>query len=91
MSTIEVTYDAHATGWHINQVLAGLTHIEAMSFDIETKGVYSKIQRKEAMKLLESDLDTYTHKLVSVVANNSGLSFPSLITVTHFVFGLNDH
>lgn len=61
-----------------------------VAFDIETAGVYSKEQRKEAQKLLdEGNLDEYTRRLAAVAANNNGLSFPSIIKTTHFVFGWN--
>jgi hypothetical protein len=87
---IKVEFEACITPWSINEKLVDLTDVEAMSFDIETKGLYLKEQRKEAIALLEEDLDSYMHKLVSVVANNSGLSFPSLVETTHFIFGLSE-
>jgi hypothetical protein len=83
-----VTYAVYSTPWAINDALVRLGTNPMMSFDIETSGLYSKEQRKEAIKLLDKDLDTYHHKLVSVVANNSGLSFPEITRTTHFVFGL---
>lgn len=74
----------------INKKLLELVNIPLMSFDIETKGLYSKEERKEAAKLLASgELSLEQHKLASVVANNNGLSFPSLTTTTHFIFGLS--
>lgn len=87
---IKVEYEVKATPWAIQEKLSDLEKNDHMSFDIETKGLYSKEQRKEALKLLEEDLNTYTHKLVSVVANNSGLSFPSLVKTTHFIFGISE-
>jgi hypothetical protein len=87
---IEVEYEVRATTWGIQDKLADLVDIDHMSFDIETKGLYGKEQRKEALKLLEQDLDVYTNKLASVVANNSGLSFPSLVQTTHFIFGISE-
>jgi len=86
---IKVEYETCITPWSINEKLSNLVDVDHMAFDIETKGLYAKEQRKEALKLLDADLDTYTHKLVSVVANNSGLSFPSLVETTHFIFGLS--
>jgi len=86
---IEVTREVYSTPWTINQALSELNSVDMMSFDIETSGLYSKEQRKEAIKLLEADLDVYMHKLVSIVSNNNGLSFPSLTRTTHFVFGLD--
>lgn len=90
MKPLHVTYKVYNTPWAINERLASLADNNLMSFDIETKGLYPKEQRKEAIKLLEeNNLDTYNHKLASIVANNDGLSFPSLIETTHFVFGLD--
>jgi hypothetical protein len=87
---IEVEYELRVSSWAIKDKLADLVDIDHMSFDIETKGLYGKEQRKEALKLLDMNLDLYTHKLASVVANNSGLSFPSLVETTHFIFGLSE-
>lgn len=86
---ITVTKEVYSTPWTINQKLAELVQIPKMAFDIETSGLYSKEQRKEAIKLTEANLEMDIHKLVSVVANNNGLSFPSLTRTTHFVFGLS--
>ena len=76
---LDVTFNLRTSPWSINETLSLLSDIPLMSFDIDTRGLYSKDQRKEALKLLDTDLDLYTHKLASVVANNDGLSFPSLI------------
>ena len=86
---LRVSRDVYSTPWTINQKLAELNKVPKMAFDIETSGLYSKEQRKEAIKLTEADLATEMHKLVSVVANNNGLSFPSLTRTTHFIFGLS--
>ena len=82
-----VSYSVVSTPWSINEKLAELNSESLMSFDIETKGLYAKEQRKEALALIGEDLDVKNHGLVSVVANNSGLSFPALVKTTHFVFG----
>jgi hypothetical protein len=84
---INVTKNVYHTPWQIYKQLAVLNDTDLLSFDIETKGLYSKEERKEALKLLDEDLELYHRKLVSVVANNSGLSFPSLTRTTHFIFG----
>jgi hypothetical protein len=89
MSTIKVTREVYFTPWAINQQLSLMVDLPKMSFDIETSGLYSKEQRKEAIKLLDADMTLYNHKLASVVANNSGLSFPSLTRTTHFIFGIS--
>lgn len=87
--TLIVSYQVYSTPWSIHQKLAELIDEPKMAFDIETKGLYAKEQRKEALALIGEDLDVKNHGLVSVVANNSGLSFPTLITTTHFIFGLS--
>jgi len=88
--TIKVQYTVKNTSWSIQQELLKLQQIPELSFDIETKGLYSKKERKEALALLNSNnIDLATHKLASVVSNNSGLSFPTLIETTHFIFGLD--
>lgn len=86
---IKVTKEVYSTPWTINKKLAELTLIPKMSFDIETSGLYSKEQRKEAINLLDENMSIYNHKLASVVANNNGLSFPSITRTTHFVFGMS--
>lgn len=78
------------SAWAIKKKLGELNKVPMMAFDVETNGLYSRDQRKEALKLLQEDLEGYTHKLASVVANNSGLSFPTLVRTTHFIFGLSE-
>jgi hypothetical protein len=92
MARIKVTYEMAASSWAIRKKLCELDDVELMAFDVETSGLYAQAQRKEAAKLLEADMSPENHKLASVVANNSGLSFPSLTQTTHFIFGLaQDH
>jgi len=86
---IKVARKVVTTPWQIQKHLDSLYHVPDMSFDIETSGLYSKEERKEALKLIDKDLSLAQHKLVSIVANNSGLSFPSLTRTTHFIFGLS--
>jgi hypothetical protein len=90
MDHIIVTYEAHSTAYSIRRALIELSKHSLMSFDTETKGVYSKEERKIAMKALETDLSSKDRKIASLIAFNSGLSYPSLVNVTHFVFGLTE-
>ncbi|MCP4489796.1 MAG: hypothetical protein GY820_21135 [Gammaproteobacteria bacterium] len=87
---IVVTYELVASSWAIWEMLLKLNEVELLSFDVETRGLYTKEQRKEATKLLKSDMSIENHKLASVVANNSGLSFPAVTRTTHFIFGLSE-
>jgi len=86
---IEVTREVCKTPWTIKLQLDALCTNPMMSFDIETSGLYSKEERKEAMKLTAENLSTEVHKLVSVVANNNGLSHPAITRTTHFIFGVS--
>lgn len=91
MSIINVEFEVYASLWHIKKILGKLSHKEIMSFDTETKGVYSKEERKEAVKYLKGkDLPVTSKALALQIAENSGLSFPSLVNVTHFIFGLSE-
>jgi len=88
---IEVSYEVYSTPWFIRQKLAQLEEHIMLSFDTETRSVYSKEERKEAKLLLKNPKISLKNKKLSLqVVNSSGLSFPSLVTVTHFIFGISD-
>ena len=91
MSYIKVSYEVCSTPWHTKKMLQKLKQYDRLGFDTETQGVYTKAQRKEATKLLKEENVRPDHrKLALLVANNSGLSFPSLVRVTHFIFGISE-
>jgi len=88
---IEVSYEAYSTPWFIRQKLKELEEHIMLSFDTETRSVYTKEERKEAKTLLKNPNISLKNKKLSLqVMNSSGLSYPSLINVTHFVFGLSE-
>lgn len=87
--TINVTYDVYNTPWSIIQELSKLIPEKLMAFDIETAGLYSKEERKLADKLIDKANTVEELKAYRAVASNSGLSFPSVIKTTHFVFGMS--
>ena len=93
MSIIDVEFEVVGSSWKRSKVLKSLESEPLLAFDTETCGVYSKDERKEAKKLLEgSVLSPTLRRQYSLVAGNSGLSFPSLVNTTHFIFGLrNDY
>jgi len=89
--TIEVTYESASTSWGIIKLLKRLEDEPLLSFDTEVAGLYSKAQRKEASKLLkDTTLSPSQRTEYSLVASNSGLSYPSLVNTTHFIFGLSE-
>lgn len=91
MSIIDVEFEVVSTKWHITNVLESLSKISVMSFDTETFGVYSKEERKAAKEYLKGkNLPVSNKRIALQISENSGLSFPSLVNVTHFVFGLSE-
>lgn len=89
---IEVDYEFGATSWKCTKLLRMLQDEPVLSFDTETAGVYSKAERKEAEKLLNTpNLKPKQRTEYSIVASNSGLSYPSLVRTTHFIFGLRNN
>ena len=61
-----------------------------LSFDCETRSVYKKEERSEAKTYLKdaTTSDTY-YKQARIVSESSGLSYPSLVKTTHFIFGIS--
>lgn len=89
---INVTYKVVSSKWHINKVLEVLNEYEILGFDTEVAGVYSKAERKEATVYLKGkDLPVNNKAIALQIEANSGLSYPSLTNVTHFIFGISDH
>ena len=87
MTTIVVEHTVYSSPWFVQKALKKLEDEPFLSFDIETKGVYPKTDRSEALKMLNTDLSLEERRLTSIISNNSGLSYPSLVDVTHFIFG----
>ncbi len=89
--TIKVTFEVHANKWHIDKALNELAKRAILSFDTETAGVYSKTERAEAAEYLkEENIPVDSRSLALQVEANCGLSFPSLVSVTHFIFGISE-
>ena len=90
MSTIKVMYQVGKTSWSNNKILKSLEGMSVLGFDVETAGVYPKEERKKARELLKQDtLKSSVRKQCILIENNSGLSHPSLINTTHFIFGIS--
>lgn len=88
---IEVTYTTHQSSYSIKKVLSEvLSKKEVISFDTETKGVYPKEERAVAKEMLKEELEPEVKRQASMIAANSGLSHPSLVEVTHFIFGTSE-
>ena len=91
MSIIKVEYEMYSTTWRIHNALVELQSLPVLSFDTETRGVYTAEEREEAKQYLkEENISVSDRALALQVAENSGLSFPTLIRVTHFIFGVSE-
>lgn len=84
---IDVTYGLHESAYSVRRVLNSLRDAPVLSFDTETKGVYTPEERKRASQSLKSAMSPKETTLARLVAGNSGLSCPALVDVTHFIFG----
>lgn len=88
---IKVKYDVYASSYSIRKELPKLlASYDILSFDTEVRSVYPKHVREEAKEYLK-DAPTYEplYKMGMLVANSSGLSYPSITETTHFIFGLS--
>jgi hypothetical protein len=85
----KVDYELYTTPYKIiNNFPKVLKQFDLLSFDTETRSVYGKEERKEAAEYLkEADIYDPYYKQARVVSESSGLSFPSIVKTTHFIFG----
>jgi len=94
MGIIHVNYEVASTNYGISRMLQKLNNYNIMSLDLETQSVYSQEEIKEAKQLVKSkEFSEYSRddqKLLKQVAKASGLSNPTLVKVTHFIFGVSE-
>lgn len=85
----EVSWTLYTSTYAIRNTLPKvLASRNLLSFDTETRSVYDKETRKEAADYLkEGNVKDWLYKQARVVAASTGLSFPSIVKTTHFVFG----
>lgn len=88
---IEVQFKTISTSWGIRQELKRLSNLELLSFDVEARSLYTPEERDKARNLLKDGDFKYTEKKdLLLISNSSGLSHPSIVWTTHFVFGESD-
>lgn len=89
--TIKVDYQVSASSYGIAKKLKQLSNTPKLSFDTETSGLYNKQEREYAKSLLKNTEKLTKEQLAEcrMVAKNDGLSFPSQVRTTHFIFGLS--
>jgi len=88
---IKTTYEVYESTFSIRKALDRLSGYNLLAFDIEAQSVYSLEERAEAKVLLKNpeELEHEDLILCKQVAESSGLSYPELIKVTHFIFGIS--
>lgn len=90
---IQVDNVIYANNYRIRNELPKLLKAhDILSFDCETRSVYDKAERAEAKEYLKdaTTSDPY-YKQARVVSESSGLSYPSIVKTTHFIFGISKH
>lgn len=92
MSYIKVKYEVFNTLFSIRKKLKELNKIRVLGFDTETRSAYSQEEIKEAKHLLKKPELVDPEYLIDIklVARSSGLSHPSIIRTTHFIFGISE-
>ena len=92
MSYIKVKYEVFNTLYNINKKLRELNKLTILGFDVETRSTYTQEEVKEAKDLLKHPELIEPEHLINIkqVARSSGLSHPSIIVTTHFIFGLSE-
>lgn len=93
MSHIKVDYTVFNTLYNIKKELKVLETFPVLGFDVETRSAYTPEEIKEAKKLLKAPDLIHPDHLINIkqVAKSSGLSNPSIILTTHFIFGLSEN
>lgn len=86
---IDVNYTLYTSSYSIRKNLPKLLErCKILAFDTETRSVYEKDERQEAKDYLkDSSPADKLYSQAMLVANSSGLSYPSITRTTHFIFG----
>jgi len=92
VSIISVRYTVHNTLYSITKELRRLRLTPVLGFDVECRSAYTAEEIQEAKDLLKKPelLDAAHIVHMKLVAKSSGLSYPSIIRTTHFIFGLSE-
>ena len=90
-ATIKVRYKTYSTLYSIRRAIAEIEESHKMvSFDIETRSIYTETQRALAKTCLEEpDLSIEEENEYTRIKYSSGLSHPSMVQTTHIILGLD--
>ena len=89
--TITTKYEVYNTIYAIKKALAKIEKdYVQVSFDLETRSIYTKTQRELASEYLTKlDLNIEEENEYTRIAKSNGLSHPSIIRTTHIILGLD--
>ena len=90
---IDVNYKVYSTRYFISKALKDLEQHSLLSYDCETQSRYSLDEKAEAKQLLKehiNDMDAEEVRHCKLIAKSSGLSYPTIIKTTHFIFGISE-
>jgi len=90
-ATVKVKYKTYATLYSIRRAIKEIeTSHKMVSFDIETRSIYTEVQRLIAKKYLEdNELNIEEENEYTRIKHSSGLSHPSMVQTTHIILGLD--
>jgi len=90
--TVKLDYEVHSTLYAIRKLLDKIeAEYDVVSFDIETRSIYTKFQRELAKTYLDKhELDIEEVNEYTRILHSSGLSHPSIVKTTHIILGLSD-
>ncbi len=85
---IKVGYTVASTKYAIRGFLHALGKSDLLSFDVETRSLYTPYEKEEAKKFLKDNSEINDlYRLAKLIKGSSGLSHPSIVRTTHFIFG----
>ena len=89
---VKLDYEVYSTLYAIRKLLDKVeAEYDVISFDIETRSIYTKFQRELAKTYLADDnLSIEEENEYTRILHSSGLSHPSIVKTTHIILGLSD-
>ena len=85
---MQVQFVTHSSVYSIKKIIKILNSFDTLSFDTETRSVFDKKERQKSKLIIQNNEynSNYEYKKNCLISNSSGLSFPSVVKTTHFVF-----
>jgi len=85
----EIKSKVYTSSYKIKKKLEYLNTLDVVSFDIETRSMYTKAERNLVKDLVKTEENPKLKANYKMIANSSGLSFPTITKTTHIIFGIS--